>query len=177
MDVLLIRADFTTENDTEIKICSPQSHVLSGYASLTLFLELNKFYQHSMFFLLLAKRKLATHKIWVKSTQDTLLLSAQVSVHHIWPTLLAKHCERAENQKERKNTFVLPTRHTSVSLRRPISCVWNKKVILLRDQGKMVKWFYNTEDQSKAEFFRLLNLRSIFLNVARKKGWDWVPRF
>ena len=39
VDVLLIRADFTTENDTEIKICSPQSHVLSGYSyqSYTLF--------------------------------------------------------------------------------------------------------------------------------------------
>ena len=86
--------------------------------------------------------------------------------------------ERRKSERK-KNTFVLPTRHTSVSLRRPISCVWNKKVILLRDQGKMVKWFFNTKDQSKAEFFRLFNPRSIFLNFARQKGWgpsSWGSR-
>ena len=40
----------------------------------------------------------------------------------------------------------------------------------------MVKWVFNTKDQSKAEFFRLLNLRRIFLNFARKGGGDRVPR-
>ena len=111
MDVLLIRADFTTENDTEIKICSPQSHVLSGYSyqSYTRF-RIEQVHHHSMF-CLLAKRKLSTHKIWVNSTQGTLLLSVEVSVHHIWPTFLYKHYKRGENRKEKENTFVLPTRH------------------------------------------------------------------
>ena len=157
MDVLLIRANFTTEwHAGEIKIRSPRSCAIGvrwSYTLLTLS-RLTKFHHHTVS---LSRR----HKKGPDTaTQDKLLLSAKVSSHHI--VQLLYRCSfgstREKNKSEKscsvRTDHICVIRHKSVSLSRPISCVWNKKVIpfVIRGRKRCKKWVSETKEDDSIYF-------------------------
>ena len=117
----------------EIKICSPPSCVIRGHQSYTLLTlsRLTQFHHHKVFFLLVKKTQ---EKVEI-ATQDILLLSAKVS-QLMYQCLMGQIKKKICKNFARLADHLCVIRHKSVSLRRPISCVWNKKVIPFLDQGK-----------------------------------------